>query len=119
MPFHDGNKVSIHKRPLDGSKPDETLYEGDKFLGQRCKTGRRIGNYLSVDLEKNDLIYKIWILPLIGKREPFLSAASSTAAADAETIRRTFFSGWAAGLSYFPTSPGVRKSTWCRFSRMA
>jgi len=51
------------------------------------------GDYLSLDLEKNDLIYKIWILPLIGKREPFLSAASSTAAADADNTT-DIFSGW-------------------------
>jgi eukaryotic-like serine/threonine-protein kinase len=102
---HDANKVSIHKRPLDGSKPDETLYEGDKFLGTTVQDWSPDGNYLSVDLEKNDLIYKIWILPLTGKREPFLSAASSATATDAEQYDG-HFSPDGRWLSYFSYESG-------------
>jgi serine/threonine protein kinase len=61
---YDGNKFSIHKRPLDGSNPDETVYENDKFMWATVQDWSPDGKYLSLDLLNKDIIYKDWILPL-------------------------------------------------------
>lgn len=100
----DDNKLSIHKRPLDGSSPDETLYEDDKFLNATLQDWSPDGKYLSLDLRNKDLLYRNWILPLTGKREPFLSAASTTSV-DASQYDG-YFSPDGRWLSYFSYESG-------------
>jgi serine/threonine protein kinase len=104
---HDGNKLSIHKRPLDGSRPDETLYETADFVGATVQDWSPDGKYLSLDLLNKDLIYRDWILPLAGKREPFLSAA--TIATDASQYDGHFSpdSRWLSYFSYESGRPEV------------
>jgi eukaryotic-like serine/threonine-protein kinase len=100
----DGNKFSIHKRRLDGSSPDERLYETTDFLFATLQDWSPDGNYLSLDMEHKDIIYKNWILPLTGKREPFLSAASTTTT-DASQYDG-YFSPDGRWLSYFSYESG-------------
>ena len=100
---YDGNKFSIHKRPLDGSNPDETVYENDKFMWVTVQDWSPDGKYLSLDLLNKDIVYKDWILPLTGKREPFLSAP--TAATDASQYDG-HFSPDGRWLSYFSYESG-------------
>jgi serine/threonine protein kinase/Tol biopolymer transport system component len=104
----DSNKFSIHKRRLDGSSPDETLYETTDFLFATLQDWSPDGKYLSLDIEHKDLIYKNWILPLTGKREPFLSAASTTTN-DANQYDGYFSPDgrWLSYFSYESGRPGV------------
>lgn len=101
--IYDGNKFSIHKRPLDGSNPHETVYEDDKFMWATVQDWSPDGKYLSLDLLNKDIIYKNWILPLTGKREPFLSA--STIATDSSQYDG-HFSPDGRWLSYFSYESG-------------
>ena len=102
---YDGNKISVHKRPLDGSSPDETLYETADFLSATVQDWSPDGKYLSLDMQHSDRVYKNWILPLSGKREPFLSAASYSTATDAEQYDG-HFSPDGHWLSYFSYESG-------------
>jgi Tol biopolymer transport system component len=105
----DGNKFSVHKRPLDGSSPDETLYETSDFLFGTVQDWSPEGKYLSLDMQHTDRVYKIWILPLSGKREPFLSAASSSTRTDAEEYDGHFSPDgrWMSFFSYESGRPEV------------
>ncbi len=104
---HDGNKFSIHKRPLDGSKPDETLYETADFLYATVQDWAPHGKYLSLDLLNNDRVYKNWILPLDGKREPFLSAPTTTTDASQYDGHFSPDGRWLSYFSYESGRPEV------------
>jgi hypothetical protein len=56
-------------------------------------------------MQTKDRVYKNWILPLIGKREPFLSSASASTATDASQFDGNF-SPDGHWLSYFSYESG-------------
>lgn len=68
----ENGKISIWRRPLDGSKPEEKLYETDEDASGSPLDFSPDGKYLSLDLRsKTDLLYSNWVLPLTGERKPF------------------------------------------------
>lgn len=105
----DGNKFSVHKRPLDGSNPEEILYETTDFLFGTVQDWSPDGKYLSLDMERTDRVYQNWILPLSGKREPFLSAAPTSTATDADQYDGHFSPDgrWLSFFSYESGRPEV------------
>jgi serine/threonine protein kinase len=70
-------KISIRRRSLDGSQPEEILYQNDAYIAGAPVDWSQDGKYLSLDLETNDGVYSNWILPLTGDRKPFRPPATS------------------------------------------
>jgi eukaryotic-like serine/threonine-protein kinase len=78
----DKGKFSVRRRSINGTRPEETLYETDDFLSGNIQDWSPDGNYLSLDLNNKELVYCIWILPLNEKREPFRPPATAEITAD-------------------------------------
>jgi eukaryotic-like serine/threonine-protein kinase len=65
--FVQGNeKWSIRMRPLDGSRPEQTLYTNDAFGFGLPIDWSHDGRYLSMHLSNKHGIYSNWALPLAG-----------------------------------------------------
>jgi eukaryotic-like serine/threonine-protein kinase len=60
----ENGKTSIRRRSLDGSRPEEVLYQDDAYINGSPIDWSPDGNYLSLDLESKDGIFSNWILPL-------------------------------------------------------
>ncbi len=77
----EGSKFSLRRRSLDGSKPEETVFEGDDYLSGYVQDWSPDGRYLSLDLRsRKDGIWANWILPLTGDRKLFRPPAAITSA---------------------------------------
>ena len=67
----ENGKLAILRKPVDGSKPEEKLFESDAFVTGSPLDWSPDGKYLSLDLQNKDLFYSAWVLPLTGDRKPF------------------------------------------------
>jgi eukaryotic-like serine/threonine-protein kinase len=103
----DKGKFSVRRRPLDGTRPEETLYETDDFLSGTIQDWSPDGNYLSLDLNNKELVYCIWILPLNGKREPFRPPATASITADQYDGHFSPDGRWLTYFSYESGRPEV------------
>ncbi|HTW59845.1 MAG TPA: protein kinase [Terriglobales bacterium] len=63
---HENGKLSIRRRSLDGSQPEEVLYQNDAYINGSPIDWSPDGQYLSIDLESKIGIFSNWILPLTG-----------------------------------------------------
>ncbi len=73
----ENGRLLIRRRPLDGSKPEENLYDASDYVSASTLDFSPDGKYLSLDLECKDLIFSNWILPLSGDRKPFRPEATA------------------------------------------
>jgi eukaryotic-like serine/threonine-protein kinase len=62
----ENGKWSIRRRPLDGSRPEETLYTNDADDFGLPIDWSRDGKYLSMHLSSKQGVYSNWTLPLAG-----------------------------------------------------
>jgi eukaryotic-like serine/threonine-protein kinase len=104
---HDKGKFSVRRRPLDGSRAEETLYETDDFLSGTVQDWSPDGKYLSLDLDNKDLTYSNWILPLNGKREPFRPPATAEITASQYDGHFSADGHWLTYFSYESGRPEV------------
>ena len=65
----ENDKLSIRRRSLDGSQPEEVLYQNDAYINGSPIDWSPDGKYLSIDLESKEGIFSNWILPLIAERK--------------------------------------------------
>jgi serine/threonine protein kinase len=63
-------KLTIRRRSLDGSQPEEVLYQNDAYINGSPVDWSLDGKYLSLDLETKDGVFSNWILPLTAKGKP-------------------------------------------------
>jgi len=72
----DGGKSSIRRRPLDGSRPEDTLYANEADLFAVPIDWSPDGKYLSMHVSDRKGIFSNWALPLAGGK-PFRPAATA------------------------------------------
>jgi eukaryotic-like serine/threonine-protein kinase len=103
----DNGRFSVRRRQLDGSRPEETLYETNNFLAGTVQDWSPDGNDLSLDLRSKELVYSNWILPLNGKREPFRPAVTAGIAVSQYDGHFSADGHWLAYFSYESGRPEV------------
>ena len=101
------DKVSIRRRFLDGSQPEEVLYQDDAYVSGSPIDWSPDGKYLSLDLETKDGVYANWILPLSGDRKLFRPAATAQMTASQYDGRFSSDGRWLAYFSYESGRPEV------------
>ncbi|HEY3838012.1 MAG TPA: hypothetical protein VGL72_15635 [Bryobacteraceae bacterium] len=99
----ENGKNSVRRRSLDGSQPEEVLYQNDAYINGSPVDWSPDGKYLSLDLETKDGVFSNWILPLTGDRKPFQPPATSHMTASEYDGR---FSAEGRWLSYFSYESG-------------
>ncbi len=103
----ENGKTSIRRRFLDGSQPEEVLYQDDAYINAAPVDWSPDGKYLSLDVETKDGVYSNWILPLTGDRKPFRPPATSHMT-DSEYDGRFSSDGrWLVYFSYESGRPEV------------
>jgi Tol biopolymer transport system component len=98
------NVLSIRRRSLDGSTPEQTLFKSDTVLFAVPIDWSPDGKYLSADLMAKDTgVYANWIIPLDGSAQPFRPPLTATLTAAAYEGRFSPDGHW---LSYFSYESG-------------
>ena len=97
-----GGKVSILRKPADGSGAEETLFTlGPDAVGANVVDWSPDGRYLSYDMfSLKTALMEHWLLPLFGERKPFQVAPVSASQFDGN------FSPDGHWLAYFSTETG-------------
>ncbi len=118
----ENGKSSIRRRSLDGSQPEEVLYQNDAYINGSPIDWSPDGKYLSLDLESKEGIFSNWILPLIaegktgddktgdgktGERKIFQPPAASHMTASEYDGRFSSDGRWLAYFSYESGRPEV------------
>jgi len=103
----ENGKTSIRRRSLDGSQPEEVLYQNDAYIAGSPVDWSPDGKYLSLDLETKDGVYSNWILPLTGDRKPFRPPATSQMTVSEYDGRFSSDGRWLAYFSYESGRPEV------------
>jgi serine/threonine protein kinase len=108
----ENGKLSIRQRFLDGSKPEEVLYQNDAYINGSPIDWSPDGKYLSLDLESRDGIFSNWILPLTadgksGERKIFQPPAASHMTVSEYDGRFSSDGRWLAYFSYETGRPEV------------
>ncbi|HEV3512454.1 MAG TPA: protein kinase [Candidatus Sulfotelmatobacter sp.] len=103
----ENGKTSIRRRSLDGSQPEEVLYQDDAYINGSPVDWSPDGKYLSLDLETKDGVFSNWILPLTGDRKPFQPPATSHMTASEYDGRFSADGRWLAYFSYEAGRPEV------------
>ena len=104
---NENGKMSIRRRSLDGSQPEEVLYHNDAYVEGSPVDWSPDGKYLSVDLGTREGIYSNWILPVTGDRKLFRPPATSEMAASEYDGRFSSDGRWLAYFSYETGRPEV------------
>ena len=73
----ENGKLSIRRRSLDGSQPEEVLYQNDTYINGSPVDWSPDGKFISLDLETKDGVFSNWILPLTADRKIFQPPATS------------------------------------------
>ena len=107
----DHGKFSIRRRPLDGSRPEETVYSNDAFTYIIPIDWSPDGKYLSVHTSTKEEFFSNWTVPLDGGKV-FRPAATAGLKASEYEGRFSFDNHW---LTYFSMKLDGRKSTWSHF----
>jgi len=100
-------KFSIRLRSLDGSQPEEVLYQNDAYINGSPVDWSPDGKYLSLDLETKEGVFSNWILPLTGDRKPFRPPATSQMTVSQYDGRFSSDGRWLAYFSYETGRPEV------------
>ena len=66
----ENGKLTIRRRSLDGSQPEEVLYQNDAYINGSPVDWSPDGKYLSLDLESKEGVFSNWILPITAKGKP-------------------------------------------------
>ena len=66
---NENGKTSIRRRSLDGSQPEEVLYQNEAYIAESPVDWSPDGKYLSLDVETKDGVFSNWILPLIVEKK--------------------------------------------------
>lgn len=108
----ENGKFSIRRRSLDGSQPEEVLYQNDAYINGSAIDWSPDGKYLSLDLESKEGIFSNWILPLIvddktGDRKLFQPPAASHMTVSEYDGRFSSDGRWLAYFSYETGRPEV------------
>ena len=103
----ENGKSSIRRRSLDGSQPEEVLYQNDAYLDGSPIDWSPDGKYLSLDLETKDGVFSNWILPLTGDRKLFQPPAASHMTVSQFDGRFSSDGRWLAYFSYETGRPEV------------
>ncbi len=103
----ENGKNSIRRRSLDGSQPEEVLYQNDAYINGSPIDWSPDGKYLSLDLETKDGVFSNWILPLTGDRKIFQPAAASHMTVSEFDGRFSSDGRWLAYFSYETGRPEV------------
>jgi len=76
----ENGEASIRRRPLDGSRPEETLYTktDETYVRAQAIDWSKDGKYVAFDQESKEGVWSVWILPLAGDRKPFRPPAIAT-----------------------------------------
>jgi serine/threonine protein kinase len=109
---HENSKLSIRRRSLDGSQPEEVLYQNDAYINGSPIDWSPDGKYLSIDLESKEGIFSNWILPLTAEGKPsdakiFQPPAASHMTASEYDGRFSSDGRWLAYFSYETGRPEV------------
>jgi Tol biopolymer transport system component len=103
----ENGKFSIRRRFLDGSRPEQVLYQNEIYADGDALDWSPDGIYLSLDLHAKDGTVSNWILPLKDGGEPFRS--SPTPAGSISQYDGLFSPDghWLAYFSYESARPEV------------
>jgi serine/threonine protein kinase len=103
----ENGKSSIRRRSLDGSEPEEVLYQNDAYINGSPIDWSPDGKYLSLDLESKDGIFSNWILLLTGDRKIFQPPAAAHMTVSQYDGRFSSDGRWLAYFSYETGRPEV------------
>ena len=108
----ENGKFSIRRRSLDGSHPEEVLYQNDTYISGSPIDWSPDGKYLSLDLLTKDGIFSNWMLPLTGEgktvdRKLFQPPAASHMTVSEYDGRFSSDGRWVAYFSYETGRPEV------------
>jgi hypothetical protein len=102
----DHGKFSIRRRPLDGSRPEETVYSNDAFTYIIPIDWSPDGKYLSVHTSTKEEFFSNWTVPLDGGKA-FRPAATAGLKASEYEGRFSFDNHWLTYFSYETGRPEV------------
>jgi eukaryotic-like serine/threonine-protein kinase len=102
----ENGKWSIRRRPLDGSRPEETLYTNDAYTFGIPIDWSPDGKYLSVHMSTRQEAFSNWSVPLAGGKA-FRPAATAALKASEYEGRFSFDSRWLTYFSYETGRPEV------------
>ncbi|MGB8580962.1 MAG: hypothetical protein WCD47_09080 [Candidatus Sulfotelmatobacter sp.] len=103
----ENGKNSIRLRSLDGSQPEQVLYQDDAFINGSPVDWSPDGKYLSLDLETKDGVFSNWMLSSIGDRKPFRPPTTSQMTVSEYDGRFSSDGRWLAYFSYETGRPEV------------
>jgi hypothetical protein len=102
----DHGKFSIRRRPLDGSRPEETVYSNDAFTYIIPIDWSPDGKYLSVHTSTKEEFFSNWTVPLDGGKAFRPAATAGLKASECEG-RFSFDNHWLTYFSYETGRPEV------------
>jgi Tol biopolymer transport system component len=102
----ENGKFSVRRRPLDGSRPEETIYTNDAFTFSIPIDWSPDGKYLSRHMSTKEEAFSNWSLPLAGGKA-FRPAATAGLKASEYEGRFSFDSHWLTYFSYETGRPEV------------
>lgn len=103
----ENGKFSIRRRPLDGRRPEETIYANDAYTFGLPIDWSRDGKYLSMHMSNKQQVYSNWALPLAGGGKAFRPAATAGLKASEYEGRFSFDGRWLTYFSYETGRPEV------------
>jgi serine/threonine protein kinase len=103
----ENGKNSIRRRSLDGSQPEEVLYQNEAYINGAPIDWSPDGKYLSLDLQSREGIYSNWILPLTADRKLFQPPAASHMTVSQFDGRFSSYGRWLAYFSYETGRPEI------------
>jgi len=103
----ENGKNSIRLRSLDGSRPEEVLYQNDAYINGSPIDWSPDGKYLSLDLESRDGTFSNWMMPLTGDRKLLQPPAASHMTVSQYDGRFSSDGRWLAYFSYETGRPEV------------
>jgi Tol biopolymer transport system component len=103
----ENGKYSIRRRALDGSRPEETLYENDAYVEYLPIDWSPDGKYLSMHFISKDGRYSNWSLPLTGGGPAFRPPATAALTVSEYEGRFSADSRWLCYFAYETGRPEV------------
>jgi len=103
----ENGKFSVRRRPLDGRRPEETIYTNDAFQMGIPIDWSSDGKYLSLHMGTKQGVYSNWSLPLAGRGKAFRPAATSGLKASEYEGRFSHDGRWLTYFSYETGRPEV------------
>jgi eukaryotic-like serine/threonine-protein kinase len=83
----ESGKFSIRRRSIDGSRPEELLYQNDPYIAGVPIDWSPDGKYLSIDLDSKEGVFSNWILPLNGEGKPAEGKAAEGKTSDGKIFQ--------------------------------